>query len=48
MEENLEDQEIKFTPEKSKFCPECNGPTTSFGWCATCETKFISLLIIRK
>ncbi|CAB4474888.1 uncharacterized protein OCT59_008902 [Rhizophagus irregularis] len=30
MEENLEDQEIKFTPEKSKFCPECNGPTTSF------------------
>ena len=23
-----EDQEIKFTPEESKNCLECNGPTT--------------------
>ncbi|CAB4392000.1 unnamed protein product [Rhizophagus irregularis] len=44
MEEYLvhqEDQEIKYTPRESKYCPECNGPTTSFGWCVTCETNFM-------
>jgi hypothetical protein len=41
MEENLQDQEIIFIPRESKNCPECNGPTTSFGWCVTCETNFM-------
>ncbi|CAB5198528.1 unnamed protein product [Rhizophagus irregularis] len=40
-QEDQEDQEIKYTPRESKYCPECNGPTTSFGWCVTCETNFM-------
>ncbi|CAB4392001.1 unnamed protein product [Rhizophagus irregularis] len=40
-QEDQEDQEIKYTPRESKYCSECNGPTTSFGWCVTCETNFM-------
>ncbi|RIA92040.1 kinase-like domain-containing protein [Glomus cerebriforme] len=41
MELDLPYQEIKFAPKEQKNCPDCNLPTTSFGWCMPCETNFM-------
>ena len=41
MEESLPYQEFKYTPKEPKYCPDCDKPTTSFGWCMACETKFM-------